>query len=173
MAKRLSIAENESRLMRALQVTHCCEVSDLATKYGVTAARLKTLVKNKYIEVTPTHASLGAYGKGYCREEFGDWFYKAASSAHDSHLNRQVQDLTDKELESVVSPQEFLKEQGLYYKDDLKIGTPDLLYQSEETGEWVVVEVITQNYKKIEIERKLEWASKVGVTLNLVKNWGE
>lgn len=143
----------------------------LLEEYGITESRFKSLCRQKVIvrDKQPDGSAdivLGSRGQHYCKKHFTEYLSTPASSHHDRALYATVKELSQDQLDNVMTAREYRNE---YDPTSPQKGTPDLIYKNVETESWEAVEVITINYKGSDLERKQEWCKVTNMTLELVR----
>ena len=174
---RLKLTEQEQLLLQRMTfsggraiATTADKEDELLKQYGITQKRLKSLCREKYLvrERQPDGSMdvvFGSKGKYYAQSNYTEKLVTSASVHHDRGLYQAVCGLSKTELDSAMSAREYYTEIN---QNVTKTDTPDLIFRSDSSDEYEAIEIVTRNYKGEEIDRKIEWSRRAGMSINVI-----
>jgi len=129
---------------------------------GISKARLDKLTNSGYLI-----KSISKFGEVYsfnssCSYKPDNGLYHRASPSHDLKLTEKYLNLSEREREHLIAPQQFVREHEI----TINVGTPDMIIQIEE--QITFIEVITENYTKEQIQQKVEFAKQFNTEVEFI-----
>lgn len=162
-----TLTTKDKEVLNMLSKTGQSTIEQLQKLNNISVERLNKLEKSGYID-----KSISTKGNIYSLNEkshklIDGGIYHKAGLNHDLKLSEQYLNLTKEQQQSVQTGDYYARSNSLEVK-----GTPDLVVINTIEQVPIFIEVITSNYKEIDIQLKQEFANICKSELRLVYTKG-
>lgn len=157
------ITTKDQQIFNMLGLTGQATKDQLIRLNNISPSRLQAHINTGTITVKGSVKG-NIYSLGTKGEQFinGSIYHKAGLE-HDLRLTEHYLSLTEEQREHCITGYDYAIKHGLEIQ-----GTPDMVLEYETETETELIEIITPNYKSVDIEQKIQFKQQTNATLKMI-----